>query len=158
MNKKKRTKVNNDKTGPTASIGKAKISKLRLIFMTILSAVILTNIPVLMQELKRIRGFRKVMETQIIGYKFAGLEQFTKNIEYIGYYTDKDIALKETSKEFSHAQYILSPTILDFNNLEHEYILLVCSDEKKAWLKMKELNAQPQRRNPYGMILAKRNL
>ena len=96
------------------------------------------------------------MPYQKIGYKFEGLNQFTEGIEYIGYFTDTNINDQENSKIFAQAQYLLAPAILDYNNVEHEYILFVCEDEKKAWAIIKDIGAEPLRRNQYGMILAKR--
>ncbi|VAX37613.1 hypothetical protein MNBD_UNCLBAC01-1636 [hydrothermal vent metagenome] len=116
------------------------------------------NIPGVKKEVDRIVLYKKVMSHQKIGYKFDGLQEIIKDIKYIGYYTDKDFSKDEPVKEFAQAQYMLAPTILEHNNLEHEYILLVCDNEMNAWKKMKELRAQPLRRNKLGMILAKKPL
>ncbi len=129
----------------------------QLFYMTALFGVSLMNFIVLSQDIKRIQSFKKVLPYQMIGYQFKGLEQFTKGITHIGYYTDKNIKTDEAaSKMFAHAQYILAPSILDLNNTDHDYILLVCSNEKVAWAKLKEIKALPLRRNKYGMILARR--
>ena len=109
-------------------------------------------------EYKKTRWFREQMAHQIIGHQFNGLDEFTKDIAIMGYYTDRNLKDKEDAKIFSHAQYRLAPTVLDFKNLNHEYILFVTSNEVIAWRIMKELNAQPLRRNKFGMILARRKL
>ena len=35
-----------------------------------------------------------------IGIKFAGLEKVLKNVEYIGYYTDRDLSKKSEAAQF----------------------------------------------------------
>lgn len=115
------------------------------------------NIPGVKRELDRINMYQKVISHQKIGHEFNGLEQFTKGIEYMGYYTDKDFSKDATVKEFAQAQYMLTPTILEHNNLTHEYTLFVCKNEINAWKKMKEIGASPLRRNKFGMILARKN-
>jgi len=138
---------------------KIQIPKLlpQLFFALCFLIMIGFNIPGIKQELHRIFMYKKVISHQKIGYKFDGLEQFTKGVEYMGYYTDKDFSQDEPVKEFAQAQYMLTPTVLEHNNLSHEYILFVCKHEVNAWKKMQEIGASPLRRNKFGMILAKKN-
>lgn len=111
----------------------------------------------LIEEMQRIKGLKKVLAHQKIGYQFRGLEEFTQGIDRIGYYSDENIELNDHAhKLFAHAQFILAPTILELDNMEHEYILLVCSNEKNAMHKLKQLRALPLRANKFGMILARR--
>ncbi len=121
-------------------------------------AMTIFNVIVLSQDIRRIQGFKQHLSHQIIGYQFKGLDQFIKGVPAMGYYTDGDLESKDPQKMFSQAQYLLAPTILDPDSLEYEYILMVCDDEKKAWLKAKELRAVPLRRNNHGMILARRKI
>ena len=121
-----------------------------------LGIIVLLNLIVLRVEEYRIVTLKKFLPHQLIGAKFAGLEEFTKNIDEIGYYTDMDAKDEEQQKLFSHAQYMLAPTIVDFNNLDHEYILFVCKNQFNALRKMKEIHAQAFKQNSLGMILAKR--
>jgi len=127
------------------------------LFIICFLTMITLNIPGIKEELQRIQMYQKVIAHQKIGYKFEGLDQFIKNIEYIGYYSDEDFSLDAPVKEFAQAQYILAPTILEYNNLEHEYILFVCKNEVNAWKKMRDIKASPLRRNKFGMILAKKD-
>ena len=76
-------------------------------------------------------------------------------IKYVGYYTDKSLDVNQNAAEFAQAQYVLAPTILDLNNLNHEYILLDCSAEDIAFEKIKEIHAIPFKKR-LGLILAKR--
>jgi hypothetical protein len=134
-----------------------RLNRLRYpLYLITISIVILLNIIVLNQDFRRINSFKKVMPHQIIGNKFRGLNEFTKNIEFISYYTDQDLKKDLPSKEFTQAQLLLAPTVLDPDNVSHEYILLVCKNEANAWEKMKEINATPLRRNQHGTILARR--
>ena len=99
------------------------------------------------------------MPYQPIALEFIGLEQFTKDFKYMGYYTDIDIKKNEpAAKTFAQAQYWLAPTVLDFNNLNHEYIIFVCSNEETALKKIAEINALALTRNNLGMILARRKI
>ena len=111
----------------------------------------------LSEEMTRIKGLSKVLSHQKIGYQFTGLEEFTKGIDRIGYYSDENIEVDQRAhKLFAHAQYILAPTVLELDNMDHEFILLVCSDERNALRKLKQLNALPVRGNKFGMVLARR--
>ena len=126
-------------------------------FVLALLAMIVFNIIVLQEEGRRITTYKKYLPHQIIGHQFAGLEEFTKNIEFIGYYTDISFEEgREGPKLFSHAQYSLAPTILELNSVKHDYILLVCKDEKNAWRVMQQIGAKPLRRNKFGYILARK--
>ena len=129
---------------------------LRVILLTSFIYVIAFNIYGLTQDRKKILSYRKFVNHQIIGKQFMGLENFTRDIEFIGYYTDKDMADDKNAMEFSHAQYILAPSVLELNNLNHEYILFVCRKESTAREIIKTLNLKPLKRSPTGLILAKK--
>jgi len=131
-------------------------SRINIIFFIALLLISAANYTVLSQEIKRILNIRKVMQHQIVGHRIKGLEEFTKDIEYIGYYTDMSITVKNNLREYAHAQYILAPTILEFNNMDHDYILLVCSTPKAAIKKISELKALPIMSNNQGVILARK--
>lgn len=128
----------------------------RLFVIVAFTGLIIINLVVQVPELQRIGSFKEHLPHQIIGYQFAELTKFTQGIEYIGYDTDFAKNNPEGDKYFSHAQYILAPTVLDYKNLKHEHILLVYKNPNAAIQKMKQLNAVPLRMNRYGMILAKR--
>lgn len=100
---------------------------------------------------------RKEIPFFFSGFKFLGLEEIFHHTAYVGYYTDKDLPHdKLAAAEFGQAQYILAPTILDLNNLNHEFILFNCSSEKIAFEKIKEIKALPMKRNSFGVILARK--
>ncbi len=118
--------------------------------------IIGSNIPGLIKAMQTLKTYKKLIPYQKIGQKFAGLAPYLRNVDFVGYYTDADFSQDGPVKDFAQAQYILAPTILEHNNLSHEYILLVCQNEANAWKKMRELNAVPLRRNIFGMILARK--
>lgn len=128
----------------------------QLLLVIALLGVTVLNLVDLYKENGTIRKLRKVMPRQMVGREFAGLAQFTQGMRTIGYITDEDITKNDAAhKLFAHAQYMLAPSILDLNNLDHEFILFVYSDEQKALEKINALNLQPLKRNPFGMILAR---
>jgi len=130
----------------------------RIFFLLCLLGISIANGSILWQELIRIHNYKKVLEYDIVGYQFGGLDQFLKDVEVMGYYTGNNLEDKADVKLFSHAQFVLAPIILDLNNLEHEYILFVCKDKSHALKKISEIKAMPLRGNQYGMILVKRDL
>lgn len=119
--------------------------------------LILGNIPSLIKAMRTLKGYKKLIPYQKIGQQFAGLAPYLQGIDFVGYYTDEDFHQDRPVKTFAQAQYILAPTVLEHNNFNHEYILLVCQNEARAWQKMRELNAVPLRRNVFGMILARKH-
>lgn len=134
-----------------------RLRSLRLnIYLLGLSIIILLNVFVLKEEFRRIYSFKKIMKHQIIGHKFAGLDEFTKEIDVISYFTDQDLKTNAAGKDLAQAQLLLTPTIVDADRLDHEYVLLVCKNEINALRIMKQLNLIPLRRNQHGIILARR--
>lgn len=137
---------------------------LQWIFCVLIAAVLVQNVAGfgdlyigLSEEINRINGLSKVLSHQKIGYQFRGLEEFTKGIDRIGYYSDENLELNEHAhKLFAHAQYVLAPTVLELDNMDHDFVLVVCSNERNALHKLKQLNALPLRANKFGMILARR--
>lgn len=115
------------------------------------------NSIVLWQELRRINGFKKAIDHQNIGYKFAGLGEVTKDVQYIGYFTDGDIKKKYYERMLTQAQFRIAPTIIDYNNPSHEFMLLVYSNKALAHMKLKEIGAEPLLENQYGIIYARKN-
>ena len=129
-------------------------NRIRRLFILCFSVMIVTNLIVLYQDVKKIATVKPIMAYQIIGHQFAGLDEFINGAQYLGYMTDQNMTNKQASKDFSHAQYLLAPTILDLNNIDHQYLLFVYKNEKAAWEKIKEIKAMPLRRNQHGLILA----
>ncbi|MCK5579791.1 MAG: hypothetical protein KAJ18_00805 [Candidatus Omnitrophica bacterium] len=90
-----------------------------------------------------------------LGIQFAGLDNILKDTEYIGYYTDKSLDDHVPAMQFAQAQYTLAPIVLDFNNINHPFVLIDCSSEKVAFETVKKYRLIPVRRNQFGIVLAK---
>lgn len=118
--------------------------------------IVIINLTGAAKELSLLRQLKRQNRLYFAGIKFSGLDDILKGAQYVGYYTDKDQSDKKNSAQFSQAQYILAPAILDFNNLNHEFILFDCTTEKKAFSKIREMRAMPLRKNRFGIILAER--
>jgi len=108
----------------------------------------------LYKQTRSILKIKKIIPYQFSGYKFSGLDDILNGVEHMGYYTDKNLEDEKNAKQFSQAQFILAPTILELNNLEHKYILFDCSHEEIAWDKIRQIRATPIRKNQFGIILA----
>lgn len=129
---------------------------LRIFFSVCFIGIVVYNLFIFKKEDDRIRSLKKLIPHQVIAHQFAGLENYIKDVDYLGYYTDAKPNDDEQSKLLAYIQYQIAPTIVDFNNLNHEYILFACSSESVAYEIMKKIGAEPVVKNPYGMILAKR--
>jgi hypothetical protein len=88
------------------------------------------------------------------GIKFAGLNEILQHETHIGYITDLNIDEDKNLAEFEQAQYMLAPAILELNNAKTRFLIVNCSNDEAAFQKLKEIGAQPLKRNPYGIILA----
>lgn len=128
----------------------------KILFLILLGLIILINLPPLAGEIQRISKNRKIVDHNLIGYKFFGLNEYIGDEAYVGYYTNEDIREQKPQKLFTHAQYILAPTILDFGNLNRKYIIFACSSREEALRKIFEMDLQPLIANQYNIILAKR--
>lgn len=90
-----------------------------------------------------------------LGMKFLGLDETLKDMEWVGYYTDKNLDDRIAAMQFAQAQLVLAPRILDLNNTSHEFTIFDCSSPEAAWQKIRELGAQPLKQNQFGVILAR---
>lgn len=120
--------------------------------------VLILNIIGSKNELQVLHKAKQIMPHKNIGSEFEGLKPDLKNYTSISYYSD-NLTNNDKSKELlAQAQYALAPTILDDKNLDHELLLLVCSNPAIALQKAKELGYTPLKANNKGMILARKNL
>jgi len=130
----------------------------RILFMTGLSITIFFNVPMMNKEIRQIRKIQRLLphRYQIPGYQFAGLEKTLENVHYVGYYTDKDMEQLENAKQFAQAQFMLAPKILVLNSTDYEYTIFDCGSADVALNKIKETGAVALKRNPFGIILARK--
>ncbi len=88
------------------------------------------------------------------GLKFSRLEEVLRGQRYVGYLTDKDLDEKFHAMQFSQAQYVLAPVILDLNDASHRYILFDFTSQDRAMARIAETGALPLMKNNFGIILA----
>ena len=135
-----------------------RISKTN-IYLAIAGCFLLFNCYTLAADtLKTIKIFkiRQRHPYVFFGDQFRGIESFTGNAPFLGYYTDKNIELDpRAAMKFAQAQNVLAPSILDLNNTKHEFIIFDCSSPAVAMAKIQEIGAKPLKANPYGIILAR---
>ena len=127
----------------------------RNIFLILSFLILFTNSQSLKKDILSRQEIRQQIPYIFHGIKFSGLKEILGNTEYIGYYTDKDLDNTQDAMQFAQAQYVLAPTILDFNNTNHQFILFDCSSETVALNKIQEIKAIPIRKNQFGIILAR---
>ncbi len=127
-------------------------------FVICLLAMTVYNCFALYQENKKIAAMKKLIPHQIIGHKLVGLENYTKRVSVMGYFTDAPEEDEASAKLFSYAQFLVAPTILDYNNVNHEYILFVCNNPEITKIIMTKIGAEPFKENEFGMVLARRPL
>ncbi|MCA9405236.1 MAG: hypothetical protein KC684_01770 [Candidatus Omnitrophica bacterium] len=126
------------------------------IIIIVFILLIALNIYGLYGALKVVRQYKKIVDQQNIGFRFAGLDEFIKGERIIGFYTDMNLSQDRNSKDLAHAQYMLAPVIVDDTSVEYRYVLMFCKNPQNALKKMKEINAVPVRGNNQGVVLTER--
>ena len=106
-------------------------------------------------DLKKNQRIRRVIPFIFLGFKFSGLDQFFKDEKYVGYYSDGDAKDANVIEEYSQAQYVLAPIILDLNNTSHRYTIFNCTSDAVAMKKIQELGLRPFKRNNLGIIISR---
>lgn len=126
------------------------------IFLLGIFSIFIVNSVRLWPEMSRIHSYYKLGYIQHIGHRFSGLKEQLKDAQTIGFYSDLDLNDTEGSKLLSQAQYRLAPIIVDYKNLNHPYVMFICSKPEVAFKKLNEMNLQPFISNKYGVIIGKR--
>ena len=133
------------------------MNKRQILMTSCLCVWLALNLLRLYKDNQRIENFRKDIAHQHIGEVFHQLKPFTKDIESMGYYTDRDITVDQNAaKDFAHAQYLLAPTVLELNSLDHEYTFFNCKNPKLAISIIKAKGFELLKGNARGMLLTKR--
>ena len=88
------------------------------------------------------------------GIKFAGLGEVLKNEPRVGYITDLNLEEDGNLAEYSQAQYMLAPVILEINNAKTRFLIVNSSSDAAAFEQLQSLGLQPLKRNQFGVILA----
>jgi len=129
---------------------------IRKLFISCFVILILINCIGIAADTIRVFDYRKNMPYHQVGVQFEGLSKTLANIDTLGYYTGRRTLEGNDLKLFTQAQYVLAPTIIEFNNLNHEYILFVTNQKIIAKMKIEEIGAIPVQVNPFGMILTRK--
>lgn len=108
----------------------------------------------LIREITRLHKVKKMVPHQRVGQNFYGLNRIFENVEYVGYYTDKDLDEPSNNKRFSEAQYVVAPTVLDINNTDHHYVLFDCAREANALEVIQKLDLHIMQKH-LGLILTR---
>lgn len=120
--------------------------------------VISINASELLVDVATIEQRKSYTPFYFLGFKFSGLDDILKGTKYVGYYTDKDLSATFHSSQFTQAQFILAPAILDLNNTKLEFILFDCASDEIALAKIAEIGATPLQKNKFGIILAQNKI
>ena len=135
----------------------SSLNRKQLILTVTLAGYIFFNLIILSQEIIRLLNYRKIMVHNKIGYQFDGLQQYLKGQDVVGYFSDINLKKDAAGKVFAQAQFMLAPVILDSDNLNHPFIIMVCREPKTAFIKMKQIGAEPLVMNAStGIYLAKK--
>lgn len=134
----------------------ARFLSLKSLFSVMIITAIAVNGGELVKKTPKNLTQRNNLPFYFMGIKFAGLDKTLKGVTYIGYYTDRDLSKKSEAAQFSQAQYILAPAILDPDNLDHPFALFDCAVEEKCQEKIRASNAIPLKKNQFGVILARK--
>ena len=90
------------------------------------------------------------------GYEFADLKNRLKGIKRIGFLTNKDMSSERNDGQFLAAQYILAPTILDFDSQNYKLFVIDATGLIPAFDIMQSVGAEPLYVNRYSKILAEK--
>ena len=129
---------------------------LPLAFWLPVMALVILNGVHLQAILSRAQMVKKVMPFYFQGLKFSGLNDVFTDVRSVGYYTDRDLKKDEAASQFSQAQYVIAPVVLDLNYADQDFILFDCTSEEVAQKKIEEIGAVALRRNQFGVILARK--
>ena len=95
------------------------------------------------------------------GYPYLPLKPYLSNVKMAGFYTDWESPQPAidpvTMGQFQSAQYVLSPTLLDyFHALNHEFIIFYCTKPETEEITVTKIGAIPLVRLANGILLLKK--
>lgn len=132
-----------------------QFSRTNLVFLLILTVFLAFNAGDLARHAAQMRKTRQKQAYPFLGHQFSKIEQVIGPLPArIGYMTDKDLSQVLPGMQFSQAQYVLAPAILDLNNIHHRYLLLDYSDKRILAGTVIEHRLIPLKQTVRGVILA----
>ncbi len=110
-----------------------------------LCAVLVNSLHLVRYAAELLPQLPQILSQSQPGDRFTSLRQYLRNVRRAGFYTDKisanpalDVAIMH---DYQEAKFSLSPTILDyFHNLNYEFVVLSCSDNKSLQATTAQLN------------------
>ncbi len=133
-----------------------KLLRPQSLFLLATAFLVLINAVDFLAQTAATRQKRKTIPYYFLGLKFAGLKEMFRNVPFAGYYTDRNLNEKTNAAEFAQAQYVLAPTILELNHTGHEWTFFDCASEEKAAAKIREIGAEPVKRNAFGIVITRK--
>ncbi len=121
-----------------------------LVFYFILSVDVVT----LFRDIAQTKAKRAQRPYFFLGAKFFGISPALRKEAYVGYVTDKDLDDRIAAMQFSQAQLVLAPTILDLNNTTHKFSIYDYTSPVQALKDIKAAGLYPLAHNRFGLILA----
>ena len=116
------------------------------VFLSIaLIVIICFNCHSTFKTLKIIHQKKQFIPLLFRGSLFKAFQQDLRNIDFIGYVSDRDIHEQKANEQFSQAQYMLAPTILDPTSTDYEYLLIANKKSNITKETLIKLNVMPVR-------------
>ena len=148
----------NNQTSPTSAQIKRWLNS-QILFAALGLIIVLLSGLSQYKAIQKLSHRRQTIPYQFYSEDYKEIKPFLRGIKTIGYYTDRDLAKnKIASARLAQAQLMLTPTVIDMNHWDYEFIIIECSTPPKALLKIKEFNAKPVLINPKGIVLARKIL
>jgi len=125
-----------------------------LIYPLCLYVLLSVNVVTLFREIAQTKSTRQKTPYFFLGAKFFGISGILKKEARVGYMTDKDLDDRVAAMQFSQAQLILAPTILELNGSGHKFAIYDYANPVQALKEIKASRLHPLARNRFGLILA----
>ncbi len=90
------------------------------------------------------------------GTQFATFKEKLKDVNAIGYLTNKDMSEEKNDGTFLQAQYMLAPTVLELNETHPNLNILDYTSPVYTVFTMRSLRSKPIASSPYGPVLAEK--
>lgn len=131
--------------------------KRNVVITVIFTAILAFNITQSYSKITTLHNKTKQRPSyNFIGNQFEPLRPIFNHVEKVGYLTDHTLENPIFLAHFSQTQYTLSPTILDLNNSDHEFVILHYKNQQTAINKILSLKMIPMTTSSSGIILAKK--
>jgi|GEM_PF-1612168 len=132
-----------------------KIQIFRLPLIVIIASGILTiNLIRTLQVVGDLQAKRRIKPYSFIGDQFAPIKAILKNESRVGYWSDRSLDDRQAAALLAQAQYVLTPSILELNALDHHFVIFDCRNKQDQINIIRTLGLKPLKISPAGFILA----